>query len=34
MLPYAVIVGAVWIVLFVAWFLLGFPLGPGYPVAL
>jgi p-aminobenzoyl-glutamate transporter AbgT len=22
----------VWIVLFVAWFLLGIPLGPGYPV--
>jgi aminobenzoyl-glutamate transport protein len=34
MLPYAVIVGAIWTLLFVAWFLLGLPLGPGYPVAL
>jgi aminobenzoyl-glutamate transport protein len=34
MLPYAVIVGLVWIALFVLWFLLGIPVGPGYPVAL
>jgi len=34
MLPYAVIVAVVWILLFIAWFLLGLPLGPGYPVAL
>ncbi|HEX5828103.1 MAG TPA: AbgT family transporter [Candidatus Limnocylindrales bacterium] len=34
MLPYAVIVAAVWVLLFIAWFLLGLPLGPGYPVAL
>jgi aminobenzoyl-glutamate transport protein len=34
MLPYAVIVAVVWILLFTAWFLLGLPLGPGYPVAL
>ena len=32
MLPYAVIVAVVWIVLFIAWFVLGLPLGPGYPV--
>jgi aminobenzoyl-glutamate transport protein len=32
MLPYVVIVAVVWIILFVAWFLLGLPLGPGYPV--
>jgi aminobenzoyl-glutamate transport protein len=32
MLPYAVIMGILWIILFVAWFLLGLPLGPGYPV--
>lgn len=32
MLPYAVIMGILWIVLFVAWFLIGIPLGPGYPV--
>jgi aminobenzoyl-glutamate transport protein len=34
MLPYAVIVAAVWILLFIAWFVLGLPLGPGYPVQL
>jgi aminobenzoyl-glutamate transport protein len=33
MLPYTVIVLILWIILFVAWFLLGIPLGPGYPVA-
>jgi aminobenzoyl-glutamate transport protein len=32
MLPYVVIIATVWILLFVAWFLLGLPLGPGYPV--
>jgi aminobenzoyl-glutamate transport protein len=32
MLPFVVIVAAVWTTLFVAWFLLGLPLGPGYPV--
>lgn len=32
MIPYAVILAAVWVVLFVVWFLLGIPLGPGYPV--
>ncbi len=34
MLPYTVIVMVLWIILFVAWFLLGIPLGPGYPVAM
>ena len=34
MLPYAVIVAVVWILLFIAWFVVGLPLGPGYPVAL
>ena len=33
MLPYVVIIAAVWIVLFILWFVLGLPLGPGYPVA-
>ena len=33
MLPYTVVVLVLWIILFVAWFLLGIPLGPGYPVA-
>ena len=32
MLPFVVIVAAVWTALFVVWFLLGLPLGPGYPV--
>ena len=32
MIPYSIIILVVWIVLFVAWFLLGIPLGPGYPV--
>jgi aminobenzoyl-glutamate transport protein len=34
MLPYVVIIAIVWIILFVLWFLLGLPLGPGYPVQL
>ena len=32
MLPYAVILTVGWTVLFVAWYLLGIPLGPGSPV--
>jgi aminobenzoyl-glutamate transport protein len=32
MLPYVVAITVVWVVLFVVWFLLGVPLGPGYPV--
>jgi aminobenzoyl-glutamate transport protein len=34
MLPYVVILAAVWIALFIIWFVLGLPLGPGYPVQL
>ena len=33
MLPYAGVVLLVWIILFIIWFVLGIPLGPGYPVA-
>ena len=33
MLPYTLIISVVWIVLFVVWFVLGIPLGPGYPVS-
>ncbi len=33
MIPYAVAITVVWILLFVIWFALGIPLGPGYPVA-
>ncbi|HVP02670.1 MAG TPA: AbgT family transporter [Solirubrobacteraceae bacterium] len=32
MLPYAAILTVVWILFFVAWYLLGIPLGPGSPV--
>lgn len=32
MIPYTFIVLGVWLVFFVAWYLLGIPLGPGYPV--
>ncbi len=32
MIPYALIMGFFWILLFVVWFLAGIPLGPGYPV--
>lgn len=32
MLPYSLVIALVWIVLFILWFLLGIPLGPGYPV--
>jgi aminobenzoyl-glutamate transport protein len=32
MLPYVAFIAIAWILLFVAWFLLGVPLGPGYPV--
>ncbi len=34
MLPYALILLGVWIVLFIAWYILGLPLGPGYPVVI
>jgi aminobenzoyl-glutamate transport protein len=32
MIPYAVAITIAWIVLFVIWFLLDIPLGPGYPI--
>jgi para-aminobenzoyl-glutamate transporter family len=32
MIPYALIVATVWILFFVAWYLLGIPLGPGAPI--
>lgn len=31
MLPYAGIILVAWTILFIAWFMLGIPLGPGYP---
>ena len=34
MIPYALIMGIVWILLFIVWFLLGIPLGPGYGIDL
>jgi aminobenzoyl-glutamate transport protein len=33
MIPYVVIISAVWTLLFIIWFILGLPLGPGYPIA-
>jgi aminobenzoyl-glutamate transport protein len=32
MVPYAFVVLVAWMVLFVAWYLIGIPLGPGWPV--
>ena len=32
MLPYTLILAVVWIILFILWYVLGIPLGPGYPV--
>jgi aminobenzoyl-glutamate transport protein len=32
MVPYAFIVLAAWLILFVAWYLIGIPVGPGWPV--
>ncbi len=33
MLPYALVILVAWILLFALWFVLGIPLGPGYPVS-
>ncbi len=32
MIPYAIILSVVWTIFFMLWFLLGIPLGPGWPV--
>jgi aminobenzoyl-glutamate transport protein len=32
MIPYALVVTVVWVLLFILWFALGIPLGPGWPV--
>lgn len=32
MVPYALAILVVWILFFIGWFLLGIPLGPGYPI--
>ena len=34
MLPYTIIILMTWTVFFVIWYLLGIPVGPGYPVKL
>jgi aminobenzoyl-glutamate transport protein len=34
MIPYTVIVAVTWVIFFVVWFLLGIPMGPGYPASL
>ena len=31
MLPYTIILAVAWIILFILWYVLGIPLGPGYP---
>jgi len=33
MIPYVLVLLVVWILLFVIWFVLGVPLGPGYPIS-
>lgn len=33
MIPYTLVIAIVWILLFIIWFVLGIPLGPGYPVS-
>ncbi len=33
MLPYTLVISVAWIILFILWFVLGIPLGPGYPVS-
>ncbi len=32
MLPYAIVIAVTWIIFFIIWYVLGIPLGPGYPV--
>ena len=32
MIPYALIVTVVWVLFFIAWYAIGIPLGPGWPV--
>ena len=34
MIPYSIIVLVIWILFFAVWFLLGLPIGPGYPAEL
>ncbi|MFK5636002.1 AbgT family transporter [Ornithinimicrobium sp. LYQ103] len=33
MLPHSVVISVVWVIVFLVWFDLGIPLGPGYPPA-
>ena len=34
MIPFSVVVLVVWLIFFIAWFVLGIPMGPGYPASL
>lgn len=34
MLPYTIVVLVTWVIFFIIWYLLGIPLGPGYPVGM
>ena len=33
MIPYVLVILIAWVILFVVWFWLGVPLGPGYPIS-
>jgi aminobenzoyl-glutamate transport protein len=34
MIPYAIVLLVVWMVIFILWYVIGLPLGPGYPVTI
>jgi aminobenzoyl-glutamate transport protein len=34
MIPYTFVILITWVVFFIVWYLIGLPLGPGYPVKL
>ena len=34
LIPYSLVMGIFWIILFIIWFLLGLPVGPGAPIFL
>jgi aminobenzoyl-glutamate transport protein len=34
MIPYTIVILIAWLILFIVWFALGIPLGPGYPVTM
>jgi aminobenzoyl-glutamate transport protein len=32
MMPYALVVAVTWVLFFIAWYLIGIPVGPGWPI--